>query len=860
MGVVLKYIVLVVTVLLLLCQTSVMGQGKKMLTSKDFDRWHHFFNFKLSANGKWICYNVQNPKGNDTLILQRTDSDFKQITIGGFKGQFSPKSDWLVFLRKRHLIYHDLKTHIEDSIADIDHFYFSKKGNHLIGESKKENKLSVIHLSSKRLDTLASVVSYNLSPDSSRIALVQRKEGKNLIRIIELGKFKDIFELDSYNGNISGLTWNTRGNGIAFFEAAQQKEITNENMVHYITFRENKPPFVSNKQSSTKLDSTYLIPSSKLFFSLDDEQLFFDIQSRYKTDLQTDIIHIWSSNAKILPPPNEELKNYERFLMCWHLKPNLFQLVNNEDSSVTMPTATGKHAIVLDKSPYLPHFDYQGIFVDLYIKDLITGKQKLIAKKINHQKNHIIASPKGKYITWFAGSNWWNYSIAKQSIRCVTCSTQTHFENIEYDRPGEKFPNDKPYWTKDDKGLLLSSFYDIWLFNPETDQSERLTNGNLSKTRFRVHSIAYHTPVRDYYLLYQTEAYNLEEGLIFKELNTQTLDEGFRFYRAGTPLQQIFFTDDKVNSIYKANETYLYVVSDFDKSPELWVQQSSPSTRKIIQHSNEHQKEFYWGKSELISYVSNGVPLKGALFYPADYHPNKKYPMIVFLYEKMSPLLRTYIKPSLHNSTGFNVTHLITAGYFILCPDIHYTINETGKSALESVMAGVDQALKTASIDRDNIGLYGHSFGGFEVSYIVGQTSRFKAAVSGAGWHDLVATYLSSDESNISNIWRFDTQQLRITDTFLSKAFVENSPMHHVAKITTPILLWTGMQDYRVNWRNSTKLQTALWRLKKESTLLLYPKEQHLFTNAKNQADLSVKTLEWFNYYLKRDRKPEWIN
>ncbi len=198
--------------------------------------------------------------------------------------------------------------------------------------------------------------------------------------------------------------------------------------------------------------------------------------------------------------------------------------------------------------------------------------------------------------------------------------------------------------------------------------------------------------------------------------------------------------------------------------------------------------------------------------------------------------------------------------FIVLLPDIAYVLNKPGYSALQCVLSAVDQAVKTSSIDEQNIGLIGHSFGGFETSYIVGQTNRFKTAVAGAGVTDLLSFYLDIDSSDISNMERFENSQFRNRIAFTENEFLSESPIMNVKGINTPLLIWTGDNDKMVKSSYAIKMFAALWRLQKKSTLLIYPDEPHVIVNPVNQRDLTLKLTQWFDYQLKNSPKEDWMN
>src|SRR5690606_12900419 len=237
----------------------------------------------------------------------------------------------------------------------------------------------------------------------------------------------------------------------------------------------------------------------------------------------------------------------------------------------------------------------------------------------------------------------------------------------------------------------------------------------------------------------------------------------------------------------------------------------------------------------------------------------KKYPMIVSIYEKRSDALHNYTMPSETNYGGLNIANYTAEGYFVLMPDIAYKLNSPGKSALTCVLSSIEKAQASASIDQNKIGLIGHSFGGFETTYIISQTDRFKTAIAGAGVTDLLSFYLDIDSANLSNMERFESEQFRIQIPFTELAFSNESPIMNVKTIHTPVMLFIGDKDQMVRPSYNIKLFAALWRLKKESVLLIYPNEGHTILNEDYLKDLTLKTKDWFDYHLKDGLKTKWM-
>lgn len=276
---------------------------------------------------------------------------------------------------------------------------------------------------------------------------------------------------------------------------------------------------------------------------------------------------------------------------------------------------------------------------------------------------------------------------------------------------------------------------------------------------------------------------------------------------------------------------------------------------QVVLKTNPQQEKFCWGHSELISYTNQkGQPLQGVLFYPAGFQSEKKYPMIVHLYERQSGMMHQYINPTQYNQDGFNPVNYTFEGYLVFYPDIAYEVGSPGQSAVAGVQAAVDAVMAKGIVEYNHIGLIGGSFGGYETAFIISQTNRFATAVAGVACTDLVSSYLSMQSSGErSQIWRYESAQLRMGASLFAnyKGYIENSPVAHASKINTPVLIWTGQQDPNVNWTQSIELHLALQRLQKPHTFLVYPGQGHAIGKPESQIDLDKRVKEWFDTYLK---------
>src|SRR5690554_3414994 len=194
--------------------------------------------------------------------------------------------------------------------------------------------------------------------------------------------------------------------------------------------------------------------------------------------------------------------------------------------------------------------------------------------------------------------------------------------------------------------------------------------------------------------------------------------------------------------------------------------------------------------SDLVVYHSwknNHNKARGAVVtYPINYDPTLKYPAIFEIYEQRKSTQHTYVTTTITNGNGINSRVYSNEGYFVIRPDIYYEIGEPGPSASQCVNETLDYLMNILPLDADNLGLIGHSFGGYQTNYIITQTNRFKAAVSSAGVADIVNAYFTfSQEYKIPDMFRYETQQFRMGKNFFEAKnnYMQNSPLFYADRI-----------------------------------------------------------------------------
>jgi dipeptidyl aminopeptidase/acylaminoacyl peptidase len=273
-------------------------------------------------------------------------------------------------------------------------------------------------------------------------------------------------------------------------------------------------------------------------------------------------------------------------------------------------------------------------------------------------------------------------------------------------------------------------------------------------------------------------------------------------------------------------------------------------------------KELSWSSgTRLIDYRSDkGDRLQGALYLPANYEPGKKYPLLVTIYEKRSQNMNSFASPS--ETRAPDPALFTNRGYAVFDPDIVYQVNDPGMSAVWSVIPAVKAAIATGMIDETKVGLWGHSWGGYQTAFLVTQTDIFTAAIAGAPLTDMVSMYSSIYwNTGGANQAIFESSQGRFKGNFIDNydAYIRNSPVFHAKDVKTPLIIMHNDKDGAVDFNQGVTYFNTLRQLGKEVIMLEYAGENHGLSRPENQKDYAARMGEWFDHHLRGLPAADWI-
>lgn len=849
---------------LVVCPLRGQALQKKQVKIENYFLWSDMRLASVSPEGKWVSYLLAYDGQKDTLFVRSTTSDKVYNFTGSNYYEFL-KREHFVSLNKGNLNILNLKDGSSKNISDVKNYSYSAVTDQLAVLVQKGNNstLSIIdskHNVSKKMESISFFI---MSPDGSRIVYISTSKSGSNLGIMELkNTFPQKILIENSAENWDHFVWK-QSKAFSFLRRNSQDSPAS---ISYYNV-EKKSLFAFNPMEKNVFPKDKLITDDYRYpmaISDDLKKVFFCIKSQSnnnKAKINT-IPEIWYTKTKQIYSQHQKSESLSEkpSLALWFPMTGKFEVISSEDFPDVLLTGDQQNALLSDPLAHEPGLEYDAPR-DFYLKNLTTGKQELLIKNITDFRRSILPSPNGKYIAYFFEDNWWIYNISERTHKNITEKINTVFSGLAATMD-VKYPYGNPGWTDGDKEILLYDQFDIWAVKPD-GAFRRLTSGKEKEIQFRfAFNLGGNFRV-DNYDGCKSSTIKINKGTILDAEGTDA-KSGYFEWNETSREQPIVYEPAFINQIHfiKKTNSYIYQKQDFSRSPFL-VFQAVGRTPYVIFESNKHQSGYYWGHSEHIDYQnSKGSSLRAGLYYPARYNPQKKYPMIVHIYEKQSQKIHRYAKPTLFEGAGFNPTVLSLEGYFVLCPDIEYETGKTGENALDCVKAATVAVIDKGLVYPDKIGLMGHSFGGYETAYISGKSDMFAAAVAGAAPIDLNSFYHAINwRTGKPHMIKFKVGQFRLgVSAFqMPLTYLNNSPLTNAENINKPLLLWSGKNDQQVDWHQSIELYLAMHRLQKNNIMLLYPEEEHSFSDPSNQKDLSIRILQWFNHFLKGEKTAEWI-
>lgn len=838
----------------------------KVIKQEDYKLWSYLQSANLSSDGKWLSWKNIYPNESDTLFIKNTNNNNLYYYEDISKIEYNEKHQLYILLNPKEnkinlfVPKSTFKTSFKGTKAK---FIFNN--DIIFIENLKEKKLLFYNLITKQQITLSNIKEVKIS-DSENIVVAIKSDNSLLLINCENQKIHTKMILGTNTQNRTNTTISDQNTKIAVF---QENGFIYNTHKGYSILLINLEKTAENYNVKT-VDSIYKLQQENYFiinkpnytstqFTNDDKHLLFTTYDKNYIVNDNSAVEVWESNdtlefsrKQIVNPKNVPI------LCSYNIRSKKIVSYNTTQRTQTIILNKSQYALQYIAYQYDSKYNRLGSS-DIFLIDLNTNQRELIVKRhqINMMDHYIKLSPDNKSILYYDNNTWNIFNIIQKSHTTIKLdSSNDSFNQPNIYKPDILYPIDLGYWTTENT-VLLNSINNYWIYNPKNKKLDKLINKKTNGFHLALQytSLEYKKNTSNIYMTNQP-AININKPLYF-------IGKDFKFNH-NIYVYQNKKLRKKISSTHKLfdikpsnNNSFIYTEQDSDLSPIINLYRNNSYTP--IVKTNTHQFKYLYPKKEIINYTnSQGDTLKGVLFYPTKFDKYKKYPMITYIYEQqLNHEYQDFKIPSLFEGTGFNLINYTSNGFFVLYPDIVYQIGNPGKSALDCTVSAVNKTLNYPFVDISNLGLIGHSFGGYQANFIVTQTNLFKAVVFGAANSNLIHAALTLDKNNsyTSQTWRFLNYQMRMgispQEDFL--AYLNNSPIYHVNNVKVKTLSWTGEKDNSVDYSQSIAFHLAMRNLNKNNTLLIYPNEGHILLKPKNQIDLTNRIYNFFESNLKKN-------
>ena len=761
---------------------------------------------------------------------------------------------------------------------------------------KKEpvKELYVMNITTGAIDTLKNVASYKFNKEGDLMAYVVEPGKKDstgkaalMLYTTATGESKEV--LAGPKGSKIKLPEFSKVNTMAFFANTDTSKAAKKNVEIYLYNILSGDLNVAANNNMKGLQEGWIVSENgALSFSEDGTRLFFGTSPKplekdtTLVEFEQPQLDIWSWHDDYLQPVQllsrqRDLKRTYTAYINTSLDAPFVQLGDLDVPNINVPDKKMANWVLInnDKAYRVQsQWDYSR-FTDIYLVNVNTGERKLIMEKACF--GGMSVSPNGEWVVAYdkLAKAWFQYTIATGEMKNLTGDLGVAFHNEDHDTPSLPSAYGQAVWFKDNSAFLINDRFDYWKFDPKGVAAPQMLTDNYGRnnnTRLRLASLIEDPDAEGMGMFRGGSQITGKDPLFFTTFNLKTKETGLAtkdITRKKSVVTKLVegpytygsFAYSKAGKGKKA--AFVYTRGNFEDGNNLFMTADNFKTQKQMSDINPQQREYNWGTVELVNWqTADDIFCEGLLFKPEDFDANKKYPVMIYFYEKNSETLYNSRNPAPSRST-VNIPYFVSNGYVVFVPDIYYRDGHPGQSAMRSIMPGVEMLEKTYSwIDGKNMAIQGQSWGGYQVAYMITQTDKFKAAGAGAPVSNMTSAYGGIRwGSGITRQVQYEQGQSRIGKDLWSgyDLYIENSPLFFVPKVTTPVLIMHNDKDGAVPWYQGIEFFTALRRCGKIAWLLQYNDEEHNLVERRNAKDLSIRLSQFFDHYLKGAPMPKWM-
>jgi len=893
------------------------GQEKKVIDHTVYNDWKSLSGAKISNDGKFIAYEIKPHRGDGVLCVYNVESGKTDTIERATRAQFSGGSSYIAFkitpgfdtlrtcelndVKKSKWPKDSLGIYLlgQDSLAkypelvsfsmneENDWMAVEFKHNELTDQSGKKKKkcwfkrrknkepeyesdgkiLWLYHPNGDK--EFNNMTSFNMSENGNYVAFTTHRKIDEIDSVrLNLFSLKDqsLWSGEEDFTDLQKMSFNTAENHLAFIATADTSKVKHYDLYVHGT----DGAMIAHLDSArVKLDADHSISRHfNLYFTQNDEVLYFGIGDREveepeDTLTKNEKVHLdlWHYKDQRLQPQQllEKDRDLKKSLLhAYHIDQDKIVPLENDTLTVySTYNLKGDYLLGMSDEPYAHTYNWVSPRPrDFYRVNIKTGEAELV---LTAQKFFPSISPSGKYMTFYCDNEHHFMDLETGAEECISCETDDVVWTEDMNgMPMEAYPRGGASWLRDESKLLIQSEFDYW----EYDQNEKTLSsythemGKLNNVELRMNYWEYDSVYFEPSNVYFTGFDKTTKGTHYYELKD---------HEDHADLVETAYFDARVMQLRRSKDKNRYIVRKmtFQDYPELFTFTDNMQEMEKISETNPHQEEYNWGTVELTKWTSyDGLELEGLLYKPENFDSTKSYPLMVYFYELYADRLHNHYIPKPTASIIY-ATEYASAGYVVFMPDIRYMPGHPAASAYDCIMSGTDHVLELLpNVDSTRMALQGQSWGGYQTAQLITMTTRYRAAMAGAPVANMFSAYGGIRwGSGLNRQFQYERTQSRIGYTIWERPdlYIENSPLFHLPKVETPLMIMHNDGDGAVPWYQGIELFTGLKRLGKPAWLLNYNNDDHNLMRNANRIDLSIRMRQFFDHYLLDAPAPQWL-
>jgi dipeptidyl aminopeptidase/acylaminoacyl peptidase len=875
---------------------------KKELDHTVYDSWQSIRETSLHPQGKYIVYAIVPQEGDGTIIIRNVKTGNELSIARATQAVFTENGEYLVAkikpsfvetrkakidkkkadeMPKDSLVIVELATSAIQKIPSVKSFQLAEHGNDMMvylkdkkGDINKEGSDLVMRdLSSAKEKTYSNISQYLIHPKAMGVVMYQvktkQKESQILLATIADTNTK-VLTKQVYTA--TNFIWDEEGKQLAYLvekDSADKALQKNYYLAYYTPSLETAVSIFD--KSNNAIPASYTIGGDrKMKFSKSGNKLEFGIQpilplkDTSLPEFERVSVDIWHYNDPIIQPA--QLKALESTLKSTELV-----IINTQNKNASylgkirdrdlMITAEGDGAIAyatIDSS-YLLASQWQGFSLkEIYVIQTNNGERKLIQKQ--WKGNLLSPSYDGNYLVYYdePQKKYFAYNATTGKTIQIAKDIKTSLFDEENDMPDDPNAYGIAKWMDNNHEVLMYDKYDIWLVDVNgIKASKKLTNGRINKIISR-------------FVETDTERKTLAK-------NATILIKGYSEVDKSELISTLNLADGAFNLINQVPMHFTTIVGashsndiavmqeDEVKSPNLYLYTLAATKQNptSIATINTQQANYNWMSSQIVKWKAyTGKMAEGVLYLPENFDAKKKYPMIVYFYERSNQTLHNYLAPA-PTPSRLNIPFFASRGYIVFVPDIWYTRGYPGQSAYDYILSGTRAMIQKGFVDSTKVGLQGQSWGGYQIAYLITKTNLYAAAWAGAPVVNMTSAYSGLRWGpGISRQFQYEKSQTRLGASLWERPdlYIKNSPLFSLPNIKTPLVIMSNDADDAVPWYQGIEMYSDMKRLNKKVWLLVYNNEAHNLVERKNRKDIQIREQQFFDSYLKGAPMPEWLS